>query len=312
MEAITGFTGRADEIARAEQALLEGRNVLIRGRAGMGKSCALRQVFERIRAQPGRYREPIWLEPGSTKAVLTQLAVQLHEIVGLAMPKALLGPRLTARAQREGLAWRHIARTFARLNTAEAVPILLQALDRRPCLIFIDSLEVPPSLAEVYAELFDHCRIAAGMDADNRRSRINRLLWRFPLQIDLRPLPLADCSQLAEAWLARHPLRFSDERTRQRFIRHIAQDSGGVPAAIRGMLEAAAAEDEITPAKAFAFEHEAGIRYLDMTPLVILLIVVFMAARYISRGFGLEEMLVWSGVATALFTGVRFFMYQMR
>jgi hypothetical protein len=45
-----------------------------------------------------------------------------------------------------------------------------------------------------------------------------------------------------------HPIRFADERTRARFVRHVAQDSGGVPAAIRGMLERAEAEEEITPA----------------------------------------------------------------
>ena len=132
------------------------------------------------------------------------------------------------------------------------------------------------------------------------------------MTIEIKPLPLEDCQRIAEGWLDQNPVRFSDHRTRTRFLRHVAQDSGGVPAAIRGMLEAAEKELEITPAMARGFSHEAGIRYVDMTPLVVLLIVAAMATRYISRGFGLQEMLVVSGVATALFTGVRFFLWQMR
>ena len=84
----------------------------------------------------------------------------------------------------------------------------------------------------------------------------------------------------------------------------------GSPSAVRGMVQAATAEDEITPARACTFTHEAGIRYINMTPAVVVT-VGFMALRYISRGIGEVEMLVLSGVASALFMGLRFFMFRI-
>lgn len=66
------------------------------------------------------------------------------------------------------------------------------------------------------------------------------------------------------------------------------------------MPEAAAKEPEVTSAMARGFIHKASVRYVNMVPVVILLIVAAMATRYISRGFGLQEMLVVSGVAMAL------------
>ncbi|MET0084859.1 MAG: ATP-binding protein, partial [Sedimenticola sp.] len=309
VETVTGFVGRTRETQQAIAALEKGSNLLIRGRAGIGKSAFLRH----LRTNTDDLSKPvIWISAGTAKHVLEALCRQLHESVGLAVSATHLGPRLLARAQRDGgLLWKDLARTIHRLGVSDTVEIVVAALRKRRCLIFIESLEVAPTLADLYAELIEHAQVAAAIDDKNRRVRIERLVWRFHETIELKPLPLDDCEYIAEQWLGEHPLRFSDEGTRRRFLRHVAQDSGGVPAAIRGMLESAAKEPEITPAIARGFTHEAGVRYLDMTPLVILLIVVFMGMRYISRGFGLQEMLVWSGVATALFTGVRFFMYQM-
>mgnify|MGYP000420437697 CR=1 FL=1 len=81
--------------------------------------------------------------------------------------------------------------------------------------------------------------------------------------------------------------------------------------AARG-ADVVAAEDEITPARARAFQHEAAAQYLDLTPLLIVGLVVFIALRYVSRGIGEVELLVLSGVATAIFLGLRMIMYRLR
>lgn len=309
METVTGFIGRVSETGAALTAIARGSNVLVKGRAGIGKSAFLRHLHASLED----FEAPVLLvSEGTTKHVLDELARQLHASVGLAVPKSLLGPRTLARAQREGgLEWKDIARPIRRLALSQAAEIIVATLRKRPSLVFIESLEVAPQLADLFARVVDHAQVVAAIDEKNRRVRIERLLWRFHETIELKPLPLEVCETLATDWLAVNPVRFSSETTRRRYIRHVAQDSGGVPAAIRGMLEAAAREEEITPAMARGFAHEAGIRYMDMTPALILVIVVFMAMRYVSRGIGEVEMLVWSGVATALFTGIRFFMYRM-
>ena len=149
------------------------------------------------------------------------------------------------------------------------------------------------------------------MDARNHRVRIEKILWKFHTQITLKPLPLEDSEQIVNRWLDAHPLRFSYEALKPRFVRAIAQQSGGVPEAIYGMLAAAANEDEITPAKVSAFHHEAGRQYLDMTPVLALGMVIFMALRYVARGMSEVEMAVFAGVGSALFVGLRLVMSKL-
>ena len=284
--------------------------MLVKGRAGLGKSCLIRHVRDALQAQD---KPVFWVPDAPTKATLEQLLRQLHESLGLVLPVALLGPRVKAKALREGgLQWHDLARTLRRLPVAEASDIVIATLRKASAIVCFDALEVPAQKAELFVRIMEVAQVLAGMDDKNRRVRIERMLWRFQTVIELRPLALESCEQITRNWLAARPLRFSDDRTRTRFIRHVAQDSGGVPAAIRGMLEKAEKEREITPALARSFTHAAGVRYLDMTPVLILMMVVAMAGRYVSRGIGETEMLVLSGVATALFMGLRFFFWQMR
>lgn len=310
MDDITGFVGRAREADDALTAIRRGANLLIQGRAGIGKSAFLRHL--RVQLEDGEL--PVVFVPGgTTKSSLLELARQIHEGFGLAVPETLLPSRTLARVRREGsLPWKDLARPLRRLPVADTVELLAASLRQRRFLVLLETLEVPPSQAELFAVILDCAQVVACMDDSNRRVRIDRLLWRFQATLELKPLPLEESRTLAERWIDANPLRFADEATRDRFLRHVAQASGGVPAAIRGMLEEASKEDEITPAMARSLHHTAGIHYVDMTPLLVVLLVIGIASRYISRGLGDTEMLVLSGVATAIFMGLRFFFFQMR
>lgn len=310
MDDLAGFVGRARELDQALTAIRRGANVLIKGRAGIGKRALLR----RLRSSLEGDETPLLLVPaGTTKTALLEMARQIHERVGLAVPETALPPRTLARVRREGrLPWRDLARPLRRMPVSESVELLAASLRRTRFLVLLESLEVPPSQAELFAEILDRAQVVACIDKRNHRVRIERLLWRFQTTLELKPLPLEESRELAERWLAARPLRFADEATRDRFLRHVAQASGGVPSAIRGLLEEAAREPEITPAKARSLYHEAGLNYVDMTPLVIVLLVIAVAGRYVSRGLGDTELLVLSGVATAVFMGLRFFFFQLR
>lgn len=58
--------------------------------------------------------------------------------------------------------------------------------------------------------------------------------------------------------------------------------------------------------------HDAAVRYLDMTPLVIIAAAGFMALRYVSRGMGMQELLVMAGVGTSLFWVILYFARMMQ
>jgi hypothetical protein len=306
---ITGFVGRDHELSLAEAALAKGNNLLVAGRAGIGKSAFLRALCERLAAS----RVCLWVPEGNVKAVTCDLARQVHERLGLNVPESLVPMRHRMRVRRTGhVRWEWIGRTLGRLPVRESIELVARSLAGKNALVFIESLEVAPTQAEFFALLLEQAQVAAAMDNTNRRVRIDRLLWRFRERIELKPLPAAQCRAIAEQWLASRPVRFESERVRAAFLRAVEQDSGGMPAAIRGMLEAAAAETEVTRATVRAFTHKAGVRYLDMTPTLVLGLMAVVAGRYIASGLNNNELYILSGVGIALFLGLRLLMYRLK
>ncbi len=309
MVEITGFVGRDHELKLAESALAKGNNLLVTGRAGIGKSAFLCELHARI----GVGRVCLWVPEGNVKAIAYDLARQVHERLGLTIPESLVPQRHRMRARRAGqVRWEWIGRTLGRLPVRESIELVARSLQGKNALVFIESLEVAPTQAEFFALLLEQAQVAAAMDNTNRRVRIDRLLWRFRERIELKPLPAAQCRAIAEQWLASRPVRFENDRVRAAFLRAVEQDSGGVPAAIRGMLEAAAAEAMVTRSTVRAFAHQAGVRYLDMTPTLVLGLMAVVAGRYIARGINSNELYILSGIGLALFIGVRLLMVKLK
>ncbi len=298
--------GRERELEQLRQAIAQGGHVLISGRAGIGKSALMRTLAEQL-------PQAVVVPTGTPKLVLLAALEQAHQRVGLRVPEGLLPATVKLRAQQRGFVpWQRLSYPLRRLPLDQQATILRDSLQGRNALVLLDSLEWPPTLVEAFSPLFDVAQIIAAMDADNRRSRIERLLWRFQIRIELKPLTLEASSRLAEQALERFLVRFAEEGVRDRFLRHVARESGGVPAAILGMVESAAAEPEVTPALAVGVSHEAGIRYLDLTPVLLLGLFVFMALRYIARGLDSEELFVLSGVASAGFMALRLVIWNLR
>lgn len=305
----TGFVGRDHELMLAVAVLEKGNNLLVTGRAGIGKSAFLRALHDRLRME----RMCLWVPAGNVKAVTFDLARQAHAVVGLSVPENLLPLRHRIKARRTGrVEWEWINRALARMPVRESMELLAHSLKNKNALVFIESLEVPPTQAEFFAQLIEETQVAAAMDDSNRRNRIDRLLWRFRERIELKPLPASDCRAIANDWLAVRPVRFESERVREAFLRAVEQDSGGVPAAVRGMLEAASSEAEITRSTVRGFAHRAGVRYMDMTPTLVIGVMLVVAGRYIARGLNDNELYVLSGVGVALFLGLRLLLTRFK
>ena len=67
------------------------------------------------------------------------------------------------------------------------------------------------------------------------------------------------------------------------------------------MLDLTLIQRHVTRATLRDLGHEAAVTYLDMTPILVVLSVAFMAMRYISRGMGMKELMVLAGVGTSMF-----------
>ena len=55
-------------------------------------------------------------------------------------------------------------------------------------------------------------QLAAAMEENNRRVRIQRLLWRFQKTIELKPLSREQTRELVSRWLDKRTIRFTSDR----------------------------------------------------------------------------------------------------
>lgn len=305
------FVGRAPEIAQMVATLSAGGSVVVRGRAGIGKRALMREVRRRIIAAGTHVC--LWPTVATAKQMVADLAEQVHAAIGLEVPERLIPPRFRAAARRSGvIEFRHIKRTLSREPAAEQLNLVIAALaGRDDVILFVESLEIPPTQADMLHQLAEHVQIAATVEDSNRRNRIMRLLWRFQLTLDLKPLTRAEVRAWVTQWLEANPLDFESPRVREAFLTAVSRDSNGVPAAVEGMLTAAAQDREVTRASVAGYRHEAAVTYLDMTPMLVIVVAAFMALRYIGRGAGLQELMVLAGVGSSLFWIVVFFARRM-
>lgn len=312
MDEFTGLIGRNNELNAGLVTLRKGGNLLLTGPAGVGKIALLRGLYNAMRGE----RPCLWVSQGAAKEQAYQLAVQTFEQIGLVVPPSLIAKRFQNAARKNGVQWKMIERSVGRMPARECITMVVDSLmanGETVPLVYFESLELPPSQAVFFTSILEVAQVAACMDTSNRRIRIQRVLWKFPEQdrITVKPLPQEACREIAEQWLRKFPIRFDSERTRAAFLRSVEQDSGGMPVAIKGMLETASTESVVTRELVRGFVHEAGVTYIDMTPVVVLLAGGIMAARYIGRGIGNVELTLLAGIGMGLLLVIRFFIMPM-
>jgi hypothetical protein len=303
------FVGRTAEIEQARKALLIGHSVLIKGPPGIGKRTFLREVRRQLSAD----RVTLWPTLTTPKQFVAELAEQVHQAVGLTVPERLIPPRFRAEAERTGrIAWKHIHRTIIRQPAQEVIHLVMGSLEgRSDVVLFVESLEVPPSQADMLHQLAEHCQVAAGIEDSNRRNKVMRLLWRFQVNVDLKPLITSESRAIVEQLLEQEAIEFESPKVRDAFVTRVVRESRGIPEAITGMLAAAVNEREVTRRSLHEFHHESAISYIDMTPMLLIVAVSLMALRYVSRGIGIQELMVLAGVGTSLFSLMLFFARRM-
>lgn len=307
------FVGRQRELNQVRELLHAGASVALRGAPGTGRRSLLRQIWE---CGPWGCTVGIWPALGTAKAFAYDLARQLDANgIPLAVPERLVSQPGRLAASRGGtVRWEHVRLALGRAPVAQQCEIIAASLREhfeapgaRGVCLFLDHLELPPLTADQLLVLQDlGVQFAAVVETANNRNRITRLLWRAQI-IEVPPLTDGDVRTWLERYLSASPLPFDRPRTREAFIRTVQRDSAGVPAVVESMLATAEAAPRISAATVREIGSEAAVTYLDMTPLIIIISAGFMALRYISRGAGLQEMMVLAGVGTSVFWLLMYF-----
>ncbi len=94
------------------------------------------------------------------------------------------------------------------------------------------------------------------------------------------------------------------------FISHVIKQAGGNPQAIYDMVDDTAKERVVNKRQIREMRHQAGIKHLDFTPVMIVGGAFIIDSRYLAIGLGDTALYIMAGMAAALFLSLRFFLFR--
>ena len=301
--------GRDDILSTMRRELGKGRNVLLTGAAGIGKSALLQASF----AADGDDVRAIYIEQASpTKAMLVELARQLHERYG-ALPLADIAAAKKAAADADNpadLPWSSIKKPVSRLTIPELSDLCLTALgdDEHHYIIYLDHMDrVTPSQRAVLEALFERVTVAGATVSKQQSGHLAKLWWSFKV-LDIEPLSKQAAEVLLDAYLEQNTVLIQN---RKMFRRQALQAAGGNPQALMDILENAGKERVVD--RQYIREevkHDAGDRYISLAPMLLVMLACVAAYRFVARGAGDQDLVVLSGVVYAFFMIFRPFIFR--
>jgi hypothetical protein len=130
--------------------------------------------------------------------------------------------------------------------------------------------------------------------------------WKFE-RIELKNLPPDEARTLI-----RQAAQGAQVEDMALFETHLLQRSAGNPRALLESVARLRKESTVTREAVRELAHAGGRHQVDLTPALLLLVCLLLAARFVARGMGETEFYLLAGVGSALAVGVRFFLYRMR
>ena len=281
--------GREAERQRLAENVATGRPTLLVGPIGVGKSYLLRAVARTLPRVLGV--DHVW----PVRTSLLALCQALHAAQHLTLPG------LDAAA----LPWPDCARKLARLTIPALTDVVTAGLCGRQYVLILDQLdEVTPSLMPTLERLLAEALILGA--TRQLRPAYQKLWWAFD-RIDLPPLTRDETRQLL--WTVAERDQISDPTM---FEAKVLAQAAGNPYALLEMVKQVAGVPRVSRQAIRDLSHAAGIRYFDLTPLVLLVGAGLIAARFLARGFDDRDLYVIAGGLGALFVVVRYLLSRRR
>ncbi|MGZ8253199.1 MAG: hypothetical protein ACXWT7_12725, partial [Methylophilaceae bacterium] len=196
-----------------------------------------------------------------------------------------------------------INRMSMRDLTHAIIPALARA-DTKPVIAVDDLTSLTPTQMAFWLAIFDHAQVIGC--ASEKKSRVKKLWWKMK-DIVVKPLPPPVVRDVVKAYIVKKGVLIESPDL---YISHVVKQSGGVPQAIYDMLDESGKERIIDKRKVREMRHEAGIMYLDFTPMVMILGAVIVSMRYIGMGTGDKTLYIMGGMGAALFLTFRFFIFK--
>jgi len=167
-------------------------------------------------------------------------------------------------------------------------------------LIAVDDLTfLTPTQQAFWLAVFEFAQVAGC--ASNRKHGLRKLWWKMQV-LEVPPLPPDVATQIVRSYIAKRGVLIESPEL---YTSHVVRQSGGVPQAINDMLDSSAKERVVDKRRIREMRHDAGVKYFDFTPVMIVTGAGIVALRYVALGLGDRTMYVMAGIGAAMFLAVR-------
>jgi len=303
MDSIVGLIGRDDVVADLVAEIRKGKHVILTGTVGIGKSAVLRKALELVGSKIG---EVIELHDHQAKGQFVEMARQMLSL-GLISAQELDLPVQFHDMAPAAIEWKEIRNRVNRMSMRDLTQTVIPALARsesKPVIAVDDLTSLTPTQMAFWLAIFDHAQVIGC--ASEKKPRVKKLWWKMK-EITIKPLPPEVVKDMVKRYVTNKGILIESP---DQYISHVVKQSGGIPQAIFDMLEESSKERIIDKRKVREMRHDAGVKYLDFTPMVMILGALIVSMRYIGMGTGDKTLYIMGGMGAALFLTFRFFVFK--
>ncbi len=172
-------------------------------------------------------------------------------------------------------------------------------------IVLVDHVEgITPALARLLEPLFDVTLMVGAITTLELEPQLQRFFWHFRL-LPLEPLSREASRTLLWRQVGRGLI--PDARVSEQ---HVLDSACGNPLAIRELARQAHRVPLRDPAHIRQLSHEAGIHYVDLTPILLLVGAGAVVMRFLALGLNDIEAYILAGSFGACFLAGRYFIYR--
>jgi replication-associated recombination protein RarA len=270
--------GREQESKEIISALRRKVNVLVISEIGLGKTHLLKEVKEQF--GDDAYYIPA-LQPA--KGTLTDALV---EIKGWS-EEEVKENKLT------------------RKNLKEIAEMLIDEFSTEGFVLIIDSLDkVTAAQSEWLTKMAEQLTLLGAAREVKSSQQLKRFFSSFRQKIQLKPLSDEAIEELLKRQIKQRRIAFKNQTVQRDFVHQAIKAVRGVPLAVIELCKEAASIKQVTKTFVEAIKpHDSAVKYIDASPLFIILLTSVLALRYLSRGMGSYETYL-------LFSTISLFVYK--
>jgi len=303
MDSIVGLTGRDDVVADLVAEIRKGKHVILTGTVGIGKSAVLREALDQISSKIDLI---ITLHDHQAKGQFVEMARQMLSL-GLISAEELDLPAQFHDMAPAAIEWKEIRNRVNRMSMRDLTQAVIPALaksETKPVIAVDDLTSLTPTQMAFWLAIFDHAQVIGC--ASEKKPRVKKLWWKMK-EIAIKPLPPAVIKDMVKRYVTSKGILIESP---DQYISHVVKQSGGIPQAIFDMLEESSKERILDKRKVREMRHDAGVKYLDFTPMIMILGALIVSMRYIGMGTGDKTLYIMGGMGAALFLTFRFFVFK--